>query len=1007
MMPVTKEAPREGRRVREGRRRDRAADIRGASVLVPRGRLMRQLAEAGEEAGTVFLCAPFGFGKTAALLELVMQARSDGATAARIIDAQGLTAAEFVQQIDAAADELDPAERQLVAVDNVPNYGKERCARVADDLRRLRAAGCRVVLSCTPSTDALMASMGDAAKIGAQSFKVQTREYADWARELAISPQVDMYGYTQGVPAFVAALRGMTERPQDSTALDREVAAVYREAVMGRASGARRLMRAMVLARSGTFDMLRSGGVRASDSDVRRIRRGWPLFGLDGGGGGFSCVRMRDGTYEQLARLVAAQEPALAARVARALMLAGRTDDAMWIAVNVLDRPEAGALIARFPLQACLDGHAAEVRAVYDDLDAVRRHAGARLRPDGAEPGPPADLGLVLGAYAASLITGDLRVARALSFSLAARADAVAREVSPDDWDAARACCELWGAAGDAGLPQVEFAEPGEPSARTVQLRLHVRMREALFDGAASQALPDLREHALEDGSAVDLPALLVRLDLMMADAFAGAAAEHEPDLARLDELAQLMERRKMLGPAAFTRLAAAVCAMVGRGAARDDAVFSEATAAAVRAADVPFQLLAMTAHGWNDLLRDQVVSAQFRAQQVLRLSAGRRTPLADWAGLLGAVAQVRSSSLMALRAEADACDLDEQGADAFTAWRVALVLSAVRSDAELAAWFSRYRRALLAPKMAALGRLAVRCAGEAASALRRLLPASFAGDAAPLPAAPPALVPDRDLGLGQVRLRLFGGFSAEKNGHVLVSQAWRRRRAESLAARLALCPGAYVERAVIAREMWPESDYKHARENLYMTLSSLRRAFGQVAGGPTYVVAQGDGVALNPEFVTTDVAAFNALARDVLLRRDDLPAPRLVESCLKLEELYAGPLYQPTRGATDFFDRARAALRAKFLDCMVAGASAALAEGQLPVASWLAQAALAQGPYREDAVRCALRVFARQGRRAEAVALFEEHARQLACATGSAPERETCAVYEEVLSGAIAAPAR
>ena len=1006
MVPMAKEAPREGRRVSEGRGRDRAA-ARGASVLVPRSRLMRQLAEAEEASGTVFLCAPFGFGKTAALLELVMQARSDGAAAARIIDARGLTAAEFVQQIDAAAGELDPAGSQLVAVDNVPNYGRERCARVADDLRRLRTAGCKVVLSCTPSSDALMRSMGDAAKIGAQSFKVQAREYADWARELAISPQVDMYGYTQGVPAFVAALRGLTERPEDSSALDHEVAAVYRDAVIGRSGGAPRLMRAMVLARTGTFDMLKRGGVRASEADVRRIRRGWPLFGLDGGGGGFSCVRMRKGTYEQLARLIAAQEPELAARVARALMLAGRTDDALWMAVNVLDRTEAGALIARFPLQACLDGHAADVRAVYDDLDAVRRRADARLRPNGGEPDPPADLGLVLAAYASSLVMGDYRVARALSFELAARADGVAREIAPDDWDAALACCELWGPVGEAALPQVASAGSHEPAERTVQLRLHLRMREALLDGSAPQAVPDLRGHALENGSVIDLPGLLVRLDLMLADAFAGSSSEHAPDLARLDELAQLMEERKMLGPAAYARLVAATCAMIGHGAARDDAVFSEATAAAVRAASVPFQLLAMTAHGWNDLLRGQVVSAQFRAQQVLRLAEGHRTPLSDWAGLLDAVATVRSSSLVSLRAEADACDLDEEGVNGYEAWRVALVLSAVRSDAELAAWFSRCRPVLLAPKMAAPARLAVTCAGDAACALRRLLPDSFSGDDADAPAVPPALVPARDLGLGQVRLRLFGGFSAEKNGHVLVSEAWRRRRAESLAARLALCPGAYVERSVIAREMWPQSDYKHARENLYMTLSSLRRAFGQVAGGPAYVVAQGDGVALNAEFVTTDVAVFNAVARDVLLHREDMPTPRLVEQCLKLEELYAGPLYQPTRGVTDFFERARAALRTKFLDCMVVGASAALSDGQLPVASWLAQAALSQKPYREDAVRCALRVFGKQGRRAEAVALFEDHARQLACTAGSAPERETCEVYERILSGDLAGAAR
>ena len=1003
MVKGMKDGARKGRRVPAGCD-TRSEGARGISVLVPRNRLMHQLEAACEGAGTVFACAPLGFGKTAALLELVMRARKEpDPIAARIIDARGLTASELVQQLQGAAEELGDAERALVAVDNVPAYGKERCAQVAGELRALRAAGVRAVLACTPDADALMRSMGDAAKLGAQAFKVQAREYADWARALALSSQMDMYGLTQGVPAFVAALRGESELPAESAPLDREVAAVYREAVLGSArTCGRRLMKAMFLARHGTFDQLEKGGVQVREAEVRRVASAYPLFGLDAGGGAFSCVRMRGSTYEQLARLVAARDPALATRVARALMAAGRTDDALWMAVSVLTRAEAGQLIAHFPLQACLDGHGCDVRAVYDDLAAARR-TGPVPRPGASAE--PLDLGMVLAAYVASLMSGDRRVARALAFELAARADEVARSVTSDDWDAACACADLWGGAGELALPRVHFANGEEPSARTVQLRLHARVREAAYDGSFARLVPELREHAVENGNRLDVPALLVRLDLMLLSAFGAEGEGRAVGAPELDEVAQLFEERKMLAMAALVRVVAAACALVRDDAPVDDGVFNEGAAAAARAMDAPLQLFSMTAHGWNDLLRGQVVNAQFRAQQVLRMLEGGASPLADWAGLLNTVAELRASSLVALRAEADRCDLDAEGVDGLSAWKTALVLSAVRSDAELSAWFSRHRAALLSPRLCAIMRLALAAAGDAATALRRLVPAAWVACPGQTAEAPrgelsgPA--PVDELGLGQVYIRLFGGFCVEKNGHVLAAGAWRRRRSDVLAARLALCPGTFVERGVIAREMWPQSDYKHARENLYMSVSGLRRAFGQVTGGPAYLLVQGDGLGLNPEFVTTDVARFNALAREVLVHRNELPAPQVVEDCLKIEELYAGALFTPKRGVTSFFDRMRAQLRAKFLDCMVAGIDAALGEGQLPVASWLAQAALAQRPYREDVVRCALRTLRAQGRRVEARGLFEEHARMLACTTGTAPERATRELFEQIVTDA------
>ncbi len=65
---------------------------------------------------------------------------------------------------------------------------------------------------------------------------------------------------------------------------------------------------------------------------------------------------------------------------------------------------------------------------------------------------------------------------------------------------------------------------------------------------------------------------------------------------------------------------------------------------------------------------------------------------------------------------------------------------------------------------------------------------------------------------LGQVNVRLFGGFQVERGGHVVTDAAWRRRKACVIAARLVLAGGAFVGRKELGEEVWPDKDYLHAR---------------------------------------------------------------------------------------------------------------------------------------------------------------------------------------------------
>ena len=983
---------------------------RSVSLLVRRPHLMEQLQRLGEKDGVVFVCAPSGFGKTAVLLERVMVARQDARyCTARIIDAWGMRADEVMAQLAAVRAEArleagaQQDERALLALDNLPRLPSQGVQQLIGVLRAMRQEGWELVVSCTPGEAAVVDAMGDSGKLRAQALKIRAREYREWAQELSIAPSLDMYGLTQGVPALVVALQGVTDQAGETSVLDRIAVEVYRPILLGGGGRRRRLMRAMFLAFEGEFAELDGGWLHVRQSDLSIIARDYPLFGLDESRKSFCCVRMNKRAREQIARDVISQEPALALHVARALMRAGRTDDAMWLAGDLMDRPLAAQLVAQFPTQPCLDGHAMTVRAIFDDVSATREPAA-----DPRAAGP----GLLLAAHVASLMTGDRRTVRATASELARHANEVTRGIDSRDWSIAQAAGEVWGASGASALPHIDYGDVEEP-ARAQALRLHVRAFDALADGELDKFEAPLLEAAREGKSALDVTALLARLDLMLLAAFASDSAAPDIAGAYLDEAIGALEEKKMLSLAVLARFVRALCGLL-RGEKAPDDVFGEASTLGVRTANLSLQLLSLLARGWSELLQGQAVSAQFRAQQALRLSQDCAPHLRGWASLLERTATLATTSVATLREEADNLDLEEGPSSSLAAWEVALTLSAVRYDAELSAWYSRHRDALLDDGVAAMARLAFLCAGAAGASLLRLLPEGFALEQTlaagrvqrPLEADEGSLDRVALLSLGQVKISVFGGLRVEKNGHMVADGKWRRKKASALATRLALCPGAFVTRRAIIHDLWPNMEFQRGRENLYVTMSALRKAFGQMSGGPEYVLVQGDGVSLNTEYVLTDIARFDALARDVLLHRSERDAGRIIETCLLIEELYPAPLFVPDRVAPEFFLRMRESYATKFLDCMLIGANVAIQEGQTPSAAWLARAAFNQAPEREDVARIGMRVFGLQGRRREAAELYNAHLHALMAARGVDPGAETREVYERVARGIpLAAP--
>ena len=976
----------------------------GPAFIVKRDRLVSALERRGREAGVIIICAPNGFGKTALLLQYTSAVAGDperGGAALKSI--QGRTMEQIMRELDSVSGRLNASMRPLIALDDLPRMKDEQVEAFCDRLRELRGRGFEVAVTCTPGRKEFMRQMGDAVKIGAQTLRVQPAEYHDWATTFSISSGLDAYRLTQGVPALMALLRRLGADDARAEALHDAIQALYSGILESLRSDRDALFRVaclLVLAGSGSIADFERCGMRVKTDMLARLARDYPIFGFEPEGRTFSCLGGSGPALAPVRRQIAESRRDLAVKAVRALAAAGEIDRAVRLAEELLTPAERIDVIDQRPTAFPMAGHA----------QFVRRAITAAGEERAAASGPGLRIALLLSA----LTMGDYRSARAACAELSRLGPRIERDVSPEDWDVVRAAMEVWGSCQGVSLPELSPSYVKRSLDGPAHLlRLYAQGRRALFEGRpCPPPMPEVPAGAPAP-VVVNVPSILLFLNTLLDQALHQSSTGRGAGAAQLDALVEVLSARHLGAIAVRARMVAAIMRLMIAQPIADERAFVDANTVAIRENDLGTQALCLLAEGWEAISLGQIVNAGFRAQQVMKLQAtgglgdadGRF--LLDWAVLLDAASVIGNSALVALRNDAELIDLGEAADGAAAAWRTALLLSAARFEADLSAWVSIHRKLLVERAFCPMARLAMHAIGDRANALRRLLPPELEGayllpgDEAEARAEPVFDVITGALGereAARVEINLFGGFAASRNGHVLTSELWRRRRSGVLAARLALSLGAFVSRQALMEEMWPTCDYPHARSNLYSSLSALRRALRQESDGPQYVIVQGDGVALNPEFVSSDIVRFNRLARDVMLRHPGESSRQVMESCLKLEQIYAGSLYVPEGGDAAFFSRMRASFRGRFVDCMVCGIDAALEMDETTTASWLVEAALKAEPTREDVVRYAMRVYAACGRKREVVEIYNSHIYYLRDALLSTPEEETRDLYESIV---------
>ncbi|MGP3772924.1 ATP-binding protein [Streptomyces sp. SDT5-1] len=248
------------------------------------------------------------------------------------------------------------------------------------------------------------------------------------------------------------------------------------------------------------------------------------------------------------------------------------------------------------------------------------------------------------------------------------------------------------------------------------------------------------------------------------------------------------------------------------------------------------------------------------------------------------------------------------------------------------------------------------------------------------------------------LRLHLFGGFRATRDGGPALAERWPRPGARALVKLLAVAPGHRLHREQAMDSCWPDADPSSAAGSLRVALHAARHALEPELApraASSYLISDGGMLLLDPATVWIDADDAEDAARAALASggADELAAAL---------DRFTGELLPEDRYA-HWADERRARLALLRERLLLALAEAHLADDAPEAAASAAEQVLATSPAEELAHRVLIDASLRQGLRRRA--LHQYHACRAALETelGARPGPETERLHRAALAAAPA----
>ena len=670
-----------------------------------------------------------------------------------------------------------------------------------------------------------------------------------------------------------------------------------------------------------------------------------------------------------------------------------------WAWRTPLDRDAVLELAGQYGVDLALTGHGADIcRAALGTIDAE-------------DPAPEPTPAEALGVYLAAVSVSNTKLARYMASVIERGGERAACEIDPVSWRVAQTLTAVCYGDNGLGLP-TNLAVPEIETSHTAldMLSAHIEVKRCLTergdDGGVLQQLKTCKAYDCE----LDIAGIVIRADSMLVELFDGSFAGADERDDEMTVVREALDVRGLKAMAIWVRMVLAARRLLSGLPVTDDAAFNELDRFAVRMRDNQIQLFGLLLEGWQSLAEGRPVNAKFRAVQVLKLAEESIAYMRDNALLLERAAYLRNTSMVSVREEAELLDISQTQVGGAEAWMVALHLACAGRDSDLAAWMSMNRAGILSHRIGSLRALPCIVWASRRPGFARSFPcASCRGtrcassiwkgraSACSRPVRLKPLIP-----LTISRFACLVRFAPSATGFPSRTKCGAARRRRHLPSGLRW---AWMHSSIVRR--WPWSCGPMPSSIAPATTCTRRyracgRLWDRAPDGKSCVLIQNECIGLNGDYVKTDVRLFDQISREVLGNRTGARGPHLVELCLKIEQLYAGPLYVPNGCNPTYFLRMRRIMQSKYIDCMIKGANAALEENDLQSAIWLAESGLRQETAREDMVRCAMRVYSAAGRRRDIVELYSGHMHHLREQVNGVPEPETRHLYERLVEGRL-----
>lgn len=248
----------------------------------------------------------------------------------------------------------------------------------------------------------------------------------------------------------------------------------------------------------------------------------------------------------------------------------------------------------------------------------------------------------------------------------------------------------------------------------------------------------------------------------------------------------------------------------------------------------------------------------------------------------------------------------------------------------------------------------------------------------------------------GRLHIRLLGDFTVSVDAQPVSKQHWRHRKAATLIKRLALAERHRLHREQVLDLLWPELDSPAASNNLHYTLYVARRILDpDRAQSSSLLRLQTDLLTLAPpDLIWVDVDAFEAAALTAH-RNGDATAYRSALAA------YGGELLPEDR-YEDWAEERREPLRRLYHDLLLTYARLLEQDGELPSATETLTQAIADEPLLEEAHLALVRLYARAGRRQQAIRQYEQLRQIMKESLGTEPDPAAQELYREILAGRV-----